>query len=309
MNILFHATYSNQLEFLNILKKKFKNHNIYTIKDNLDYNKIEVALLWNLPTGVLGKLKNLKVIFSIGAGVDHILKLNDFNNTPIIRVKDPIMRERMFNHVISQVLIYQLKLHSYQKAQQKKIWLNERYTPLNKELTIGILGLGYIGSFVAKKLQKLDYNILGYKNSKSLSNMPFKVFTLKSIKKFISQSDILISILPSTDKTENIINKNFLKNLKKKCLLINIGRGSSLNEEDLLNHLQSNPNFYVSLDVFKSEPLAKSHKFWSHPNITITPHIAAITDIESSINFLYSKFQIFKKKGWIKSDVNLKKGY
>ena len=84
--------------------------------------------------------------------------------------------------------------------------------------------------------------------------------------------------------------------MKKNSLLINIGRGASLNETDLLNHLKNNDNFYVSLDVFKKEPLGEKHKFWSHPNITITPHIAAITDIHSSIDYIYSKFLTIKKK-------------
>ena len=81
----------------------------------------------------------------------------------------------MLNHVLSQILNYQLKLNDYSKAQAKKIWLDERYTPLNKELTIGILGLGYIGSFVANKLKVLGYNVIGYKNSlnKKIYQFPF----------------------------------------------------------------------------------------------------------------------------------------
>ena len=77
----------------------------------------------------------------------------------------------------------------------------------------------------------------------------------------------------------------------------------------LINHLKLNSNFYASLDVFKNEPINKNHKFWSHPNITITPHIASITDIESSIEYMYKNYLKFKKNGKIKSDVNIKKGY
>ena len=91
--------------------------------------------------------------------------------------------------------------------------------------------------------------------------------------------------------------------------MINIGRGDSLCEKDLLSHLKINKNFYVSLDVFKKEPLSKKHRFWKHPNITITPHVAAVSDIESSIDYMHERFLIFKRKGNIESDVNLKKGY
>ena len=97
--------------------------------------------------------------------------------------------------------------------------------------------------------------------------------------------------------------------MKKKCLLINIGRGSAVNEDDLINHLNKNPTFYASLDVFNKEPLDKKHLFWHHSNVTITPHVAAVTDINSSIDYIYSRFKEFKKNKKIRSDIKYKNGY
>ena len=77
MNILYHCTFSNQDDFLKLLKKKFKSHKIFTLDDNIQLDKIEVALVWNLPNEILKKLQNLKIIFSLGAGVDHILSLSN----------------------------------------------------------------------------------------------------------------------------------------------------------------------------------------------------------------------------------------
>jgi len=309
LNILFYCTFANEQQLFKIIKKKFIGNKLYTINNKVDFQKIDIAMIWNLPDKVYKKLVNLKLIFSLGAGVDHIIKLPSYNKTPIIRIKDPNMRKRMFNHVLSQILNYQLKMPQYFKAQQKKIWLKEQDTLLNHQLNVGIIGIGYLGSFIASQLKKLDYKVIGYKHSPTSLKFPFRIFTSKSINQFITQCDILVSILPSTKKTNNFINKSFLNKLKKNTLLINIGRGSSLSEQDLLNHLKLNPNCYASLDVFKNEPIKKNHKFWKHPNITVTPHVAAITDIESSINYMYSRFLIFKKYGKIKSDVNLKKGY
>ena len=309
MNIFFYATYSNEKDFLINLKKKFKYDNVYSIRDRLDYIKVDVAMVWNIPDKIFKKLINLKVIFSIGAGVDHILKLSNVKNLPIIRIKDSFMRERMFNHVLSQILIFQLKLKLYDEAQKKKIWLNERYTPLNNDLTIGFLGLGYIGKYVALKINKLGYNVIGFKRQKLKKSSILKIYDNKSHTSFIKSSDIIVSILPDTPNTKNFINTQFLKKMKKKSLLINIGRGSAINENDLIKHTKINSKFCASLDVFKTEPLEKKHKFWEIKNITITPHVAAITDIDSSINFLYKKFLIFKKNKKIKSDVNIKLGY
>ena len=309
MNIFYYSEFPNQSKWVNILKKKFKGHTIFIVNDNFDYKKIDVAIVWNLSNTILKKLSNIKVIFSLGAGVDHIIKLSSYDKTPIIRIKDPIMRERMFNHVLSQILNYQLNLILYQRAQEKKLWLDERETPLNSDLTIGILGLGYIGEFVAKKLKKLNYKVIGYKNSVSNSKTSFQILTGKKISQFLFLSDVIVSILPSTNETADFINKKFLKKMKKSSLLINLGRGESLNEEDLLNHVKSNNNFYVSLDVFKKEPLQQNHKFWNHPNISITPHIAAITDIESSINYMHKRFLECRKQKKFVSDVDFKKGY
>ena len=309
MNILFHASFANQDEFLKSLRKKFFSHKIFTLDQNVPLDKIEVALVWNLPDKILKKLKNLKIIFSLGAGVDHILKLPSYKNTPIIRIQDPNMRSRMLNHVLAQILIYQLKLTEYNKAQQKNIWLDERHTSLNKDLTIGVLGVGYLGKFIANKLKSLNYNVIGYKNTISAAKYSIPIYYKKSLKTFLKLSDIIVSVLPATKETRDLINKSFLNQMKKKSLLINIGRGSSLNEMDLLKHIKQNNFFFASLDVFKKEPLPKNSELWKNQNITVTPHVAAITDVDSSINYIFSKFEQFRTKGKIKSDVKIKNGY
>ena len=309
MNILFHASFANQDEFLKSLRKKFFSHKIFTLDQNVPLDKIEVALVWNLPDKILKKLKNLKIIFSLGAGVDHILKLPSYKNTPIIRIQDPNMRSRMLNHVLAQILIYQLKLTEYNKAQQKNIWLDERHTSLNKDLTIGVLGVGYLGKFIANKLKSLNYNVIGYKNTISAAKYSIPIYYKKSLKTFLKLSDIIVSVLPATIETRDLINKSFLNQMKKKSLLINIGRGSSLNEMDLLKHIKQNNFFFASLDVFKKEPLPKNSKLWKNQNITVTPHVAAITDVDSSINYIFSKFEQFRTNGKIKSDVKIKNGY
>ena len=309
MNILFYCTFPNQKIWIQSIKKKFKRENVYTIKDNIDFQDMDIAIVWNLPNKILSQLTNLKIIFSLGAGVDHILNLSGYKGTPIVRIKDPNMATRMSNHVLSQILYYQLKLTSFQKAQQLKKWLEEKKTLLNNEIKVGILGAGYLGTCIGKYLQKLNYKVIGFKSSPTKSKISFPIYPKRKINNFIKECDIIVSILPSTFKTNNFINHSFLKKMKKNSLLINVGRGTSINEEHLIKHLKFNKNFYVSLDVFKKEPLSKNHKFWNHPNVTVTPHIAAITDIDSSINLMHKRFVSYKKIGKIKNDVDSKKGY
>jgi glyoxylate/hydroxypyruvate reductase A len=297
MTILFHNTTFDKIDvWKKTIKKYFKNEKIISIKDYKKFNDVNCAIIWNLPDDILSRLKNLKVIFSMGAGVDHILKLKNYNKKiPVIRIKDEEMGER-------------INFKIFQNSQSKHYWSGER-TPIdNKNLTVGILGLGFLGNHIARLLNKLNYNVIAYKkNQKKVKNI--KIYTGKNILSFIKSSDVIVSILPSTPQTNNIIDKKFLKNMKKNSCLINIGRGNAIEEKDLLNHLKKNKNFYAYLDVFKNEPLKSSSQFWKLPNVTITPHVAGVTAIEPSVKYMHSKYIKLRKNKNVKSDVNPSNGY
>ncbi len=310
MTILFHNTTFDKIDvWKKTIKKYFKNENLITIKDYKKFDEVKYAIIWNLPDEILSKLKNLKIIYSMGAGVDHILKLKNYNKKiPIIRIKDEQMGERIANYSLAQILNYQLNFKIFQNSQIKKYWSGER-TPIdNKNLTVGIFGLGFLGKHIAGLLNKLNYNVIAYKKS-STKVKNVKIYTGKNIITFIKNSDVIISILPSTFQTHNIIDKKFLNMMKKHSCLINIGRGNTIEEKDLLNHLKKNKNFFAYLDVFKNEPLKTNSQFWKLPNVTITPHVAGVTAIESSVKYMYSVYKNIKMNKKVKSDVNLSNGY
>ena len=311
MSILFHSPWHDSKEWLQKIKKRFKDNKIYTLKNKPDLSKIEFAIIWDLSNTVLKQMNNVKALFSLGAGVDHIIRLKSYRGQPVIRLKDPFMAERMANHILLQILFYQLNLKSYQEAQQKNKWIIKYQEPvLNNNLTIGILGVGFLGSFVAKQLQKHGYNVVGFKNSKPKIKYPFSVFYKKNnLKKFLQQSDVVACILPTTPETHHIINKKFLQEMKKKALLINVGRGSTLCEKELIYHLKKNKYFFASLDVFEIEPLEKISPLWKIPNVIITPHVASITVMDTSVEYMYTKYCEYKKNQKIKNDVDFKKGY
>ena len=310
MTILFHNTTFDKIDiWKKTIKKYFKNEKIISIKDYKQFDDVKYAIIWNLPDKTLSKLKNLKVIFSMGAGIDHILKLKSYNKKiPIIRIKDPKMAERIANYTLAQILNYQLNFKIFQNSQIKKYWSGER-TPIdNENLTVGILGLGFLGSRIAKKLVNLNYNVIAFKKSpKRLSNI--KIYTKKNIIKFIKNSDVIVSILPATPETDNIINASFLKKMKKKSCLINIGRGNAIDESALVEHSKSNKDFFAYLDVFKIEPLKPSSKLWELTNVSITPHVAGVTVIESAIEYMFKKYKIYKKNHKLKSDVESNKHF
>ena len=310
MTILFHNTTFDKIDvWKKTIKKYFKNEKIISIKDYKKFNNVKYAIIWNLPDETLSKLKNLKIIFSMGAGIDHILKLKNYNRKiPIIRIKDPKMGERIANYSLAQILNYQLNFKIFQNSQNKKYWSGER-TPIdNQNLTVGILGLGFLGSYIAKKLIKLNYNVIAYKKS-SKRFLNIKVYTKKNITKFIKNSDVIVSILPATPETDNIINRSFLKKMKKKSCLINIGRGNAIDEDELIQHLKRNKEFFAYLDVFKNEPLKSSSELWSLPNVSITPHVAGVTAIESAVEYMFRKYKMYKNNHRLKSDVESIKSF
>ena len=310
MTILFHNTTFDKIDvWKKTIKKYFKNEKIISIKDYKKFNDVKYAIIWNLPDETLAKLKNLKIIFSMGAGVDHILKLKNYNRKiPIIRIKDPKMGERIANYSLAQILNYQLNFKIFQNSQFIKYWSGER-TPIdNENLTVGILGLGFLGSHIAKKLIKLNYNVIAYKkSSKRISNI--RIYIKKDILKFIKKSDIIVSILPATPETDNFINASFLKKMKKNSCLINIGRGNAINEDELIQHLKRNKEFFAYLDVFKNEPLKSSSELWSLPNVSITPHVAGVTAIESAVEHMFRKYKMYKNNHRLKSDVESLKSF
>ena len=309
MSILFYCNFPDQKNWIKKFKEKFKNERLYTINDKPNYNQIEYAIIWNLPDKILKKLTNLKIIFLLGSGVDHVINSSNYKNTPILRLEDPAMGYRMSYYVHSQILQYQLKLKYYQVGQLNKIWLEEKNPVMNEELKIGILGAGYLGTHVGSYLNKLSYNVVGYKKTSKILSNSFTILTGKKLKNFILDNDVIVSILPSTKETLNFINKKFLTIMKKKSLLINVGRGTTVDEKALINHLKKNKNFYASLDVFKNEPLKRNNPLWKLPNATITPHVACITPLKTASEQIYNRFVLYNKTGKIKSDVNTKKGY
>ena len=296
MTILFHNTTFDKIDiWKKTIKKYFKNEKIISIKDYKQFDDVKYAIIWNLPDKTLSKLKNLKVIFSMGAGIDHILKLKSYNKKiPIVRIKDPKMAERIANYTLAQILNYQLNFKIFQNSQINKNWLRQITPNDNENLTVGIMGFGFLGNHIARLLLRLNYNVIGYKKSQKKLKY-IKIYTGKNIINFIKNSDIIISILPATPETDNIINASFLKKMKKKSCLINIGRGNAVDEKALVEHLKRNKTFFAYLDVFKNEPLKSTSKLWNLPNVSITPHIAGVTVIETAVEYMFKKYKIFKK--------------
>ena len=198
---------------------------------------IEFALCWKHPEGVLRDYPNLKCISSMGAGVDHLL--NDIffpKHLPVVRLVDPLLAQSMFEYICAAVMYYSREFDVYQTQQRQSYWCQHRPRSIT-EVTIGIMGLGKLGGYSADKLLKMGFNVIGWSCSpKSIAGV--KAYMGENqLGQFLSQTDILICLLPLTDQTYGILNLECFKQLPKGSYLVNVARGEHLVEEDLITAL------------------------------------------------------------------------
>lgn len=247
-----------------------------------NYDEINIIIAWNAPENFFQHYLNVEHIFTLGAGTDKFENRNDIKKaTPIHRLKDGGMAEQIIDYVNGALLHFRNGIDIYSSQKTKKIWLkaNKIYA---KDMTICILGLGILGAKVAVELVSKGYKVKGWSRNKKDIYGCTCYSGSSSLEECLSESNVLISLLPINNDTRNIINSRSLSLLNKGSLLINVGRGLVINEEDCLSALSSGQLRFAFFDVFKFEPLPESSQMWNHPNIIITPHIAGLTDMSKA---------------------------
>lgn len=290
------------------LEKQAGDITFYSYLEPHPKENIEVAMVWKHPSGILKQYPALKYIASFGAGVDFLLDDPDIGQIPITRVVDPFLAGDMAEFVIGAILAHLKNFHQYTRDQQQGIWKPLPYQR-NSETTVGIMGLGVLGTKLAEELNKLDFNVLGWStSSKSIDNVTSYIGEDgKSL--FLSQSHILVCLLPLTDQTKGIINKSLLSQLPKNSYLINVARGGHLVDKDLIEMLNSDHLSGACLDVYHQEPLQPDHPFWRHPKIFMTPHVASVSDISSVVPQLLENYYRFQRGESLFNKVSTTRGY
>lgn len=245
--------------------------------------EIDVALVWRYPQGDLKNYPNLKLIYSLGAGVDHILDDPDLPaGVPLARIVDPAgLTAGMTEYVLLNVLRYHRHLPDYERQQRERRW-KKLPIPITARRRIGILGLGELGRDAGMKLAALGFPVAGW--SRSPKSVPgLESFTGETmLPAFLARTDILVCLLPLTPATTGIINARTLSLLPRGAYVINAARGGHVVDADLIAALDSGQIVGATLDVFHTEPLPQDHPFWTHPKVTVTPHIASITNPDTA---------------------------
>ena len=243
-----------------------------------DSAAIEAAVVWTShDMAELRRYPNLRLIVSMGAGVDHLLRPpGPPPGVPVARLKDARLTQGMTEWVLLNVLRFHRQDLEYRALQAARRW-EELPAPDTATRRIGILGLGELGGAAAAALLALGFPVMGWSRTPKQRPGGECFHGAEGFDAMLARSDILLCLLPLTPETRGILDRRALGLLPRGAFLLNAARGGHLVQEDLLAALDSGQVAAAALDVFEPEPLPPDHPFWAHPRVVMTPHAASIT--------------------------------
>src|SRR5262249_40790347 len=240
---------------------------------------VHYACVWHPPPGLLAGFRNLKAIFSLGAGADDLLADPTLPAVPVVRIVDPDLTMRMTEYVVLHVLRHHRRQRLYDAQQRQRLW-REHEQPAARDVSVGIMGLGVLGVSAARMLRQLGFKVRGWsRTGKTLPDVE-TFHGPAGLEPFLREIEILVCLLPATPATRGIINLDTIRKLNARgalggAYLINAGRGSLQVDAGIIAALEGGALAGATLDVFASEPLPQASPLWDHAKVTVTPHNAA----------------------------------
>jgi len=316
MKVIIKANFN--MEYIKYLKQNLIDDSLYFIsKNNEIINEMkESEILISYGDGIdeklVNKLPNLKWIQVLSAGLNLLPHKLILDRRIKLTNVGGIHKIPMAEYVMSVILNITHRMYYYYDLQKEKYW--ESWIELQEAhgKTIGIIGLGHIGSEIAKYAKSLSMNVLGCrKDYQKQCKYVDKIFSPNNLNQLLNQSDFVVLCLPLTKETENLIDREQLSSMKKTAYLINIARGAIVNEEALITALNNDVIAGAVLDITKQEPLNSDSVLWTTKNIIITPHISGRSPkyLDRALEIVIENFKLYKSKEKLINEFNFKKGY
>ncbi|OHX14532.1 2-hydroxyacid dehydrogenase [Chromobacterium sphagni] len=272
-------------------------------------NAVRYLIVWGVPDGLIASLPRLEAIFALGAGVDKLLGRADLpDGMPLYRLLDSGMAGQMTEYVRYGVLGYQRNMDVYRRQQAAGQWRMLAPRP-PADVHVGILGLGEIGTAVAKALVRDGYPVSGWSRSPKHIHSVHSLHGESGLEKLLETSQVVACLLPSTPQTRGLLNGERLSLMQPGSMLINAGRGDLVDQNALLALLNNGHLRCAQLDVFAVEPLPHGHPLWHHPSVTVTPHIAAITLRQEAVAQIVGKLRQLARGEEADGRVQRQQGY
>lgn len=279
-----------------------------------DPAEVAYVLAWNPPPGFFAQLPKLKGIFSLGAGVDHLIFRDDLPDVPIVRVVNADLTMRMTEWVTLQVLMHLRGQRRYDRQQAERIWREHRDQPAAGDVRVGIMGMGVLGRPAAAMLAAIGFDVAGW------SRRPSEVQGVRSyhgpaeLDAFLARTDILVSLLPLTPETRGLLAMPLFRKLARDGrlggpVLIHGGRGGVQVEADIVEALEKRVLIGASLDVFSKEPLDPGSPLWDRRDVVITPHAAATSTASAIAPAILAQIEAFERGEPLANVVDRKASY
>ena len=278
-----------------------------------DPAEVHYAAVWKPAQGELAAFPNLRVIFNLGAGVDALTADSSLPKVPFVRVAVADLTDRMAEYVVLHVLMHHRQELYLRACQREKRW-EPRFQWPASAISVGIMGLGTLGTNAAEVLRRIGFRVSGWSRSPRQIDGIACFHGKAQLEAFLRHTDVLVCLLPLTPDTRHILNRELFARLNRNSpmgapVLINAGRGGLQAEADILECLDDGTLGAASLDVFATEPLPAASPFWTHPKVVLTPHNAADTDPDEISKYVARQIERFEAGERLENVVDPARGY
>jgi glyoxylate/hydroxypyruvate reductase A len=281
MSFVYKADPARGRRWAEIFARRAPQYDFRQWPDIGDPARVRFLAAWQPPEDLRGTLPNLEVLFSSGAGVDQFDLSTLPPDLPLVRMVEPGIIGGMVEYVTWAVLGLHRDMPQYRRQQQRGEW-----SPLQvvaaSERRVGVLGLGQLGQAVLGSLRRFGFDCAGWSRSRHAIEGVQCHAGPDELPAFLERTNILVCLLPLTNETRGFLDATLFSHLPHGASLVHVGRGQHLVARDLLAALDSGRIAEAVLDVTDPEPLPPVHAFWQHPRITLTPHIASMTDPDTA---------------------------
>ena len=308
MTVLYKANMVRGAEWARFFAERAPDVPFRLWPDVGDPAEVRYLVAWVPPDDIATTFPNLELVFSVGAGVDQFDVTKLPAHLPLVRMLEPGIAETMVEYVTMAVLALHRDLLDFISQQKKQVWHEIRITPA-KRRRVGVMGLGQLGQAALDRLRAFGFPLLGWNRSPREIEGVTCYAGVGSLPDFLSQTDILVCLLPLTDETRGILNAELFARLPRGAGLVNVGRGPHLVEADLLAALDSGVLSGAVLDVTDPEPPPAGHPFWSHPRILLTPHNASMTTPDTAVDFVLDVIDRHRRGDELPGLVDRTRGY
>ena len=308
MSVLYKSDVARGRSWARIFAEQAPDIEFHVWPQTGDLAAVEYLIAWQPPPGLLATLPNLKVLFSSGAGVDHLDLSAVPPHVPVVRMVEPGIVNGMIEYVTMSVLALHRNLIDYIRAQAVGAWQAIEVDPASAR-SVGVMGLGVLGQAVLERLGSFGYSRYGWNRSPKMISGVTCYSGEQTLEPFLGHCDILVCLLPLTESTRGVLNRRLFAALPRGASLINVARGGHLDQQALLEALESGQLSAAILDVCEPEPLPPLHPFWTHPRILLTPHIASMTQPETAAVVLLENIRRHRRGEPLRDVIDRCKGY